>query len=151
MKDLIKKLKNNEAHRIYADMTKAEQLCLEGLREKNAVELLCDDGEKIIWHKEGTSPLFLTSIYRIKPDYNPEPEYIDLEIEEHKGYLGVWKKTEAAKYKHLPFQFTHLHALPSLSNFEDFRLDNKSTCIEFEDVASFMSEDHKVYARFRKE
>ncbi|HUX47306.1 MAG TPA: hypothetical protein VMV58_04770, partial [Desulfosporosinus sp.] len=55
--------------------------------------------------------------YAIKPDYQPEPEYVDLEIFALDGWLMVQRDSNC---EFLPYLQTHLHCLPSLPNFEGF-------------------------------
>lgn len=70
MNELIEKLKDNEAHRIFEDMTDREQECLRRHKEIYGVVefLLCT----MKWASATGITLYTTSIYRIKPDYQPE-------------------------------------------------------------------------------
>jgi len=80
-----------------------------------------------------------SSTYAIKPDYQPEPEYMDLEIELKGGHLGCWiTQTE----------WQPIHTFVSLSNFEGFYLrgsDNVEVRPEW--VARYYP---KVYVRLGK-
>ena len=88
--------------------------------------------------------------YAIKPDYQTEPEFVDLEIFALDGWLMVQRDSNC---EFLPYLQTHLHCLPSLPNFEGFIRKPTMTIEEkwfLQGVAKQISEGHKVYARFRK-
>ena len=156
MNKLIEKLKDNEAHKIFADMSNEEQQVLWSLMATNALQHLTED---MNWcQKSKESKLFNLSIYRIKPDYQPEPEFVDLEVVRHAEgtveqtwWLGVW----ADKRAELPHAFTHLHCLVSLPNFECFwnkipsPVDSENTFYCLGLVTKMRNAGHKVYARFR--
>jgi len=82
-----------------------------------------------------------------KPE--PEPEYVSLEIEEfadgeNTKWLGVWNPPETF---FLPHQFTHLHCLPSLPNFDGFYTSRAGLVeVDFQWVSRQMP---GVVARFR--
>ena len=156
MKELIEKLKDKNYVRAFGLMTPGEQKLLRKANTSNCLfynpggnwlTIRCD----MDFGRDRT--------YAIKPDYQPEPEYVDLEIEleeckdEHgelRRFLGVWN---TPKSFFLPYQFTHLHCLPSLPNFEGFIRKPTMTIEEkwfLQGVAKQISEGHKVYARFRK-
>lgn len=85
---LIEKLKDNEAHRILGDMTKEEQKCFN--KNIHHVQFLGSDNGLLIWKPRAPlSPLFPESVYRIDPDWKPEPEYEDCSIQSNSfGDLG---------------------------------------------------------------
>ena len=96
-------------------------------------------------------------IYAIKPDYQPEPEFVDLEITKHAEgtlkqtwWLGVW----ADERVDLPHAFTHLHCLPSLPGFRYFWYINLAVGTEarihFAHVAKKIDEGKTVYAKLRR-
>jgi len=85
-----------------------------------------------------------------QPEPEPEPKYVNLEIEEfadgeNTKWLGVWNTPEAF---FLPHQFTHLHCLPSLPNFDGFYTSRAGLVeVDFQWVSRHMP---GVVARFRK-
>lgn len=93
--------------------------------------------------------------YILKLDYQPEPEYVDLEIDLHEGWYGVWSPCKDDESITLPFRFTHLHCLPSLPGFFCFWQEENgegykdTEHISFEVVATAISPDNTVFARFR--
>jgi len=154
---LIEKLKANKRPWIF--LTIEEKDCLRKANETGMVENLIYNGE---WECLGKPWKGLGSgkngTYRIKPDYQPEPEFEDLEIVKYyQGvakqacWLGVWKED----YDFLPYEFTHLHCLPSLPNFNKFwftdDLTGKECKVLYSDVSNARDQGSKVFARFRKE
>ena len=147
MNELIEKLKDNDAHRIFADMTPAEQACLKAMGQN--LECL---GSDMIWYaKEGR--LFDNSVYRIKSNYQPQPEYVDLEITICKagGYqnnrLCVWMKRNTGSVD--SFTWMPIDELPSLPGFRGF-LDDKGSTLQITWIAERISRGQKVIARFDK-
>ena len=146
MNELIKRLQDKNYVRAFGLMSPEEQKCFEKVTKHNC--LFYSDCRGWV----NTGGLFMNgSTYAIKPDYQPEPEYVDLEIEEHEGFLGVWRNR--AQY-FLPHRFTHLHCLPSLPNFEGFWYQEtdiiEHKMIMLVNVATLVYEGHKVYPKFRK-
>lgn len=161
--ELIESLKNNSVtHIIFADMTKEEQECL---RNHNAYcQWLMTN---LSWQDKlaNDSSFCNTDIYRIKPDYQPEPEYVDIQVVRCEQWLGVSKSGLPLPMGFiLPHEFTHLHCLPSLPGFRGFwlitqhepgiriRLD-KSIADELDGqkcIAECIAEGEKVIARFAK-
>ena len=155
MNELIEKLKDNEAHKIFADFPEIEQEILNKSKPLGLVQCLNDNLEWIT-AKHYNDSCFNIGIYRIDPAYQPEPEYVDLEIVKHTEvsnepfwWLGVWKNADGKRYDFLPFEFTHLHCLPSLPGFVGFTEEDMLGCLVIEKVASKISEGHKVFARFK--
>ena len=138
--ELIEYLMTNESpHRIFADMTPAEQACLKAMGQN--LECL---GSDMIWYaKEGR--LFDNSVYRIKSNYQPQPEYVDYPVATFESggerWLGIFRGTVNA--------WTHLHCLPSLPGFRGF-LDELNIWIEGDKVAECIANGSKVIARFEK-
>jgi hypothetical protein len=82
--------------------------------------------------------------YAIKPDYQPEPEYVDLEIVEGKdGFLGVYNKEPIPMTN---FPFVHIHCLLSLPNFKGFYIKGSDN-VEVE--PQWVARHDNVIARFR--
>ena len=148
---MIEKLKDNEAHRIFGDMSDEEQGCLAHIGNEN-LEYLSPSGSYgvnsfgLSWTPKGKSSLmYPDGIYRIKPDYQPEPEFVDLEIKSEQ-MLGVYRR----EHKFLPYNFTNLHYLPSLPNFAGFHREGLTVSLDLEYVAKYIFEGKKVYAKLRK-
>ena len=86
--DLINRLKTNEnPHRIFADMTAEDQECLKKVGRQNCQYF----NSATMWMNlnEIGDNFVATSIYRIKPDYLPEPaksEYIDRPVFKHSDW-----------------------------------------------------------------
>ena len=149
MNKLIEKLKDKNYVRAFGLMTPDEQECFKKVGKEN-----CPRYNGTSWIV--TNCYFTNdSTYCIKPDYQPEFEFVDLEIkEENAGYLFV-------KYDNkLPYCFSHnnnilpIHCLPSLPKFEYFWYETDTTTrFSFTDdgrVATLRSEGKTVYAKFRK-
>jgi len=141
-KDLIEKLKKNEMP--FGLLTKEEQKCLKEVGKEYCQYF---DGSK--WNSRGGTLFILDATYRIKPDYQPEPEYIDIEITEEDGWLGIDCKR---LYKQeLQYPFLHLHCVPSMPNFANFwRGNDKEIYVHFQDISQLINQGRTVYARFRK-
>ena len=83
------------------------------------------------------------------------PEFVDLEIIEFEQDSGKWLGVLMGGNEIiLPYQFTHLHCLPSLPNFEGFYGEDDlvkggSVFVFAENIARQISEGKKVFARFR--
>ena len=160
-KELIEKLKNNEEHRIFADMTSDEKKCLKWVSPENCEFLTDNNCRNLEWKSLGIqSEWYPQGIYRIKPDYQSEPEFVDYLIEicedtccEEGHFLGVKKKLD--NNPNLPHEHTYLYCLSSLPNFKCFwyksNIGIKS--IEFKnigEVATLIEEEKQtVFARFR--
>ena len=80
-----------------------------------------------------------------------QTEYVDFEIRQQCGFYGV-NQTDETVYL-LPFNFTHLHCLPSLLGFKGFWCSDKGAHISLhkEDIVTLIEvEKEEVFARFRK-
>lgn len=100
------------------------------------------------WRAKKEARFFSYSTYILKPDYQPEPEYVNLEIELEDGFYGAWREREL-----LPCIFTHLHCLPCLPGFHGFWGDENPKCeddLACQYVGREIEKGKKVYARFRK-
>jgi hypothetical protein len=156
-KELIKKLKDKNYVRAFGLMSNQEKEILLSVGYKNrlvysSIDTWKDDTAAIAWANRSN----LT--YTIKPDYQPEPEYVDLEVESNKVWLEI-KNTAGeggGSINYLPYGFTLLHCLPSLPNFDCFYVvakdlkPNLTVEISLCEVAKHVSEGKTVYARFRK-
>ena len=152
MDELIKKLKDNKVGWMF--LSKDEQDCMKQANDEGMIQNLKYDGD---WEGFAKPWALLghgsNEIFRIKPDYQPEQEFVDLEIVKHSQvtveqnwWLGVWKYSDLEEHKFLPYLFTHLHCLPSLPNFQGFFVGDMR--IRCEEVSTHM--EGKPYARFRK-
>ena len=146
--NIIEKLKDKTYVRAFGLMTPEEQETLEKVELEN---LICLRGQfnKIIWENITSKPSDCPALtYAIKPGYQPEPEYVDLEIVLSGCFLGAW----TSKIKPASYSFTRLHCLPSLPNFERFYYHadfGKTPSVGLVQVAAKMDQKHIVYARFR--
>ena len=149
MNELIERLKTNESpHRIFADMTPEKQACLKAV-PVNYREYLTFKSEKQTMSLHWSccdafgSALFPMNVYRIKSDYQPEPEYVDYPVATFESggerWLGIFRGTVNA--------WTHLHCLPSLPGFRGF-WDELNIWIEGDKVAECIANGSKVIARF---
>lgn len=158
MNELIEKLKKKGYVRAFGLMTPEEQECFEKVGKKNCIYLLTNEENEDSWMDGKYSHKVFKgdTTYAIKPDYQPEPEYVDLEIErcsDSEGivWLGAWSEEHikpSEKGMKLPYPFTHLHCLPSLPGFDGFEVDGNTIPTEY--VASNISVGCKVIAKFRK-
>jgi len=139
---MIEKLKNKKYVRAFGLMKPEEQECF-----KKAGKVNCSHYNGDEWDPVCLGLFNRNSTYAIKPDYKPEPEYKDIEITQQGNWLGITRPW-AWDYSRFPFDFTHLHCLPSLPNFEGFYLTSgdKQTEVRPEWVSRHFP---NVIARFR--
>jgi len=139
MNELIKKLKDKTYVRAFGLMTPEEQECLKKVGKDNCLIFTANSN----WKAGNWLCLEFSRglTYAIKPDYQPEPEFVDLEIVEDDGRLGVYQPESG--------QFIPLHCLPSRTGFEKFWWEDVSY-MPTTNVATRISKGHKVYARLRK-
>ena len=138
MDKMIEKLKSNK--KAFGLMEPEEQECFEKVGKQNC--LVYTNGGK--WEDAAKCLFQSGSTYAIKPDYKPEPEFVDLEIVAQIGFLGV-VQTDKSK---LPYTFTHLNCLPSLPGFCRFKTaDCPQTA--YEEVAGLIANGKTVHAVFR--
>ena len=156
MNELIKKLQDKNYVRAFGLMTVDDRMCFKTVGRDNC-EVYC---QYDIWSGATCEGFEQSSTYAIKPDYQPEPEFVDIEIRKHRDsqlneWLGIFDGDSPFE---LPHDFTHLHCLLSLPNFEGFckhdnlldAKDNREEYVFITDIAKLISQGHKVYARFRK-
>ena len=154
MDELIEKLKDKNYVRAFGLLSPEEQECFRKVGKGNCI--VYDNFNWIPGMIGGIH--FAGMTYAIKPDYKPEPEFVDLEIVNHSQvtveqnwWLGVWKYSDLEEHEFLPHFFTHLHILPSLPNFAGFWIGSTNLFkIAYEEVATKIYQGHQVYARFRK-
>ena len=142
MNDMIEKLKKNKM--AFVLFEPEEQKLLKSLPE-NTIECLLDKPMEQ-WNLMFQPNFNRLNTYRIKSDYKPEPEPVDLEITESAiNYLLGVERTDKSEF--LPYNFNHLHLLPSLPNFAGFYHTggDKQTEVQPEWVARYFP---NVIARF---
>jgi len=149
MNELIEKLKDKNYVRAFGLMEETlpgSRECFKKVGKKNC---LCFHGG--LWGGPNNSNdcFNYQFTYAINPDYKPEPEFVDLEITESAiNYLLGVERTDISEF--LPYNFNHLHLLPSLPNFELFWYKDTNTIrINFDEVAHRRHEGKTVFARFR--
>ena len=86
--------------------------------------------------------------YQIKSDYQPEPEYADLEITTD-CKEGIGLGVHSCFQCQLPRRWMAIHELPSLPGFRGF-LDDKGSTLQITWIAERISRGQKVIARFDK-
>jgi len=148
-KELIEKLKIKYYVRAFGLMLPEEQECFKEVGKGNCLWYYSNS-----WSGNSMSDNCFSNhmTYAIKPDYQPEPEFVDLEITRQGNWLGITRPW-AEDYSRFPSDFNNLHCLPSLPNFEFFFYWKETGIREifFDDVATRIRKDkEKVYARFRK-
>jgi len=149
--ELIEKLKDKDYVRAFGLMKPEEQECLNKVGKINCLLWSCHS----CWLPvNNTGPFETRFAYAIKPEYQPKPAYINVEIENKDGWLGIdQSKTPFPLFIKMPYSFTHLHCLPSLPNFFDFWYEPDTVRFNFDNigrVSQLMAEGKKVYARFRR-
>ena len=156
--EIIEKLKDKTYVRAFGLMEPEEQDCLKKAGKENCRIYSCD-GVWILTQVTGDWNRSYT--YAIKPDYQPDPEFVDYLIEvcdgedgdesDLKSFLGVKHKLDNNPI--LPREHTYLYALPSLPNFECFWYDDidrgRELPVAYQDVANRIDKKDTVFARFR--
>ena len=145
-KEIIKRLKDKKFVRAFGLMLPEEQECFKEVGERNC--LFYTNLNRWSGQEHG----FANSVtYAIRPNYQPEPEFQDVEIIQQGNWLGITRPW-AEDYSRFPFDFTHLHCLPSLPGFRGFLRPghDRDISIDFEEVANFIDRKQKVFVRFRK-
>ena len=140
---MIEQLKHNKA--CFGELSTEEQEVFKKVGSEN-----CLVRHQIIWRALPSDAKFYHNFtYRIRSDYQPEPEYIDLEVIENFGWLGV----ESAELPEPSCQFTHIQRLPSLPGFVCFWWEDEKERRETRiigEVANQRRHEKKVYARIEK-
>ncbi len=147
MQEIIEKLKDKTKVKAFGLMEPEEREVYKKAGNRNCLYYLVKDS----WPSTLSGNFLDANTYIIKPDYQPEPEFVDLEIVMTGGcWLGVWQEDDSP----LPHQnFTQLHCLPSLPNFHCFWSGEIYTAgrlfWQTGTVASIKANGKKVWARFR--
>ena len=143
-KNLIEQLKKPEKAQPLGLLSGEKQEVFRKARIEN-----CLDFRGMTWEKPSHN-FHYANTYILNPDYKPESEYVDLEIQLHEGFYGAWSPSKDDESIVLPFRFTHLHCLLSLPGFDHFERDTGQILLS-EHVANAIYSDGKVFARFRGE
>ena len=148
-KELIEKLKDKTYVRAFGLMTPEERECLMKIGRAN-----CEYYTNTYnWTTIGNRDFSQSVTYAIKPDYQPEPEFEDVEIKEFTtNRLGIIYRQKC--FTNPNSIMIPIHELPSLPNFKDFRYEtvkgNKWCFTNDGLVATYRAKGKTVYARFRK-
>ena len=148
MNEMIEKLKDKDYVRAFGRMKPEEQECFKKVGAINCLFYNYHGKWEVL--TEDKANFMNCNTYAIKPEYQPEPEFVDLEIVEIKdtndiNWLVVVKKD--GRHGFLPYILTHLHCLSSLPGFAGFYLkDSKEVQVDFGWVARYFP---NVIARFR--
>ena len=142
-KELIEKLQDKTYVRAFGLMTREEQACFEKVGKKNCLYYSVAG-----WDGAETDFFVNISTYAIKPDYQPEPEYWDCEIERIGRLLMVRPLDGMGDILTGP---TAIHKLPSLPDFHSFWhiFEDEEFDLNIVHVSSEIDVGNKVYARFR--
>jgi hypothetical protein len=144
-KDLIEKLKANE--RGWMFLAEDEQCCMKQVNAQGGIENLRYDGD---WEPGHWSCLGegANEIFRIKPGYEPKPEYEDYEIRvaSHKRLMAFDDKADVLDGP------TSIHKLPCRPDFDGFyyTVGDTDHLLDLDSVARVIREGKKVVARFVK-
>lgn len=145
MNDMIEKLKHNWT--AWTVLSKEEQ------------DIFWEAGYSVIFldNKDNWTPTFMdkkwpipqSTIFRLSPDYQPEPpkpEYEDVEVETHCNILCI----DVTKWFDKSKRWKNLWEIPAMPNFEGFYVNIKGNLLKLclDDVAKHMND--KPFARFRK-
>ena len=142
-KELIEKLKRNE--KPFGLLSKEEKECI---RKAGMENVQYYNGDNWINKPCAYPDLFTHSTYRIKPDYQPEPEYEDVEIVMHGKCLGGNENLRLGIWNaNSPRFWIPLYEIPAMPNFVDFHHLEK---LDITDIATDINRGLKVYARFRR-
>jgi len=150
-KELIEKLKIKYYVRAFGLMLPEEQECFREVGKGNCLWYYSNS-----WSGNSMSDNCFSNhmTYAIRPKYQPEPEFVDLEIIQQGNWLGITRPW-AEDYSRFPSDFNNLHCLPSLPNFEGFYMPDPVAKDGHEylfigTVARNIAKGKTVYARFRK-
>lgn len=143
MNELIEKLKDKNYVRAFGLMSEEEREVYWKVGKENCLIFTAfgwkQFNEEISW----------TSTYAIKPDYEPEPEYVDYEVT---AGADTWLGSQT-----LSGNWMRLHKLPSLPDFDGFYeevndlKEGLKMELDIELAARKHYEGKKVFARFRRQ
>ncbi len=142
---------NAEMIEMLKDKSKARPL---GLLSKEEQGILTEAGRYnclyydwrntwIEWHE---NTLYSNNTYILKPDYRPEPEYVEIEVVVvGNGVLMLKRPSPNARYQ-------EISNIVGDKDFHEFKDNKTGVCTKNPgSVPAWKREGHKVYARFVKE
>ncbi len=138
-KELIEKLKHKDLAQPYCLLTKKEKRILKDAGYKNRLVLQVDG--TFFSDAEGNKQNL--DVYILKPDYEPEPEWIDIEIVEG----GQWLKLK----ENQPGKPGNTWLLDCVANPRFVGFVSDSGWVRLEEIATRIHNGQKVIARFRRE
>ena len=141
MNELIERLKSNE--KPFGLLSKEEQECFNEIGMKN-----CEIYRYSKWNQAVHNIFHTDSTYRIKPDYQPEPEYDDLEIKE---YEFIYYPRKMLGIDLGNGESYILSKVPSMPNFECFLGEDNKVIHCIANISYYINEGNKVIARLRRE
>jgi len=148
--ELIKRLKDKNYVRAFGLMLLEEQECFRKVGKENCLHFDCS------WIVPTATHWFPASTYAIKPDYQPEPEFVDLEIEVQPSNIGkyVYDRLGCTLYPETRDDFVTIDCLPSLPNFKEFwyyrEFGHRVDFCCYGKVAPLRDRGETVFARLRK-
>ncbi len=151
MQEIITKLKDKTQVKAFGLMEPVEREVYEKVGKENL--LFYTNYDNWIEPMGGYGHFKGTVTYAIKPDYQPEPEFVDLEIRQAEDFLGI----EAGRVEGvlINVDFTRLSYLVDDPNFQCFWSGESFAMREAfwvtGTVASIKANGKKVWARFRNE
>ena len=154
-KEIVEKLKDKTYVRAFGLMSPEEQDIYESAGPQNCL-ILCQLGHNprdYEWCNNEMDFLAGYRTYAIKPDYQPEPEFVDLEIVKELHTFGKKCLIVLGCICTEEDIFIPLHELPSLPNFEGFYTDKypMGQLVEYQRISYRINvEKKKVFARFRR-
>lgn len=139
--DIITKLKDKTQAQPFGLRSKEEQEVQQKAGREN---VLFFDGRE--WTTIGGGPGGFADMhtYILKPDYEPEPEYVDWKIEAVNDLLCVAERPIGKAISYKP-----LYCVPAMPNFVKFVEDCHGNICSLDCVANLIHGGHKVFARFR--
>ena len=139
--DIIERLKNKSQAVWFKNRTKVEQEVFRKAGKENCRAWLNLRG----WADcEGICEFISNTKYILKSSYQPEPEFIDIELV-LSGHFWVLKESMPnCRHNSLVYASSH-------QQFVHFRTDLGGTSIQIAMACSWANEGEKVVARFRKE
>ena len=149
--ELIKRLKDKNYVRAFGLMSPEEQACFREVGEDSCLYYSSGipDWQIPAGFANGTT-------YAIKPDYQPEPEFVDLEIEVQPSNIGkyVYDRLGCTLYPETRDDFVTIDCLPSLPNFKEFwyyrEFGHRVDFCCYGKVAPLRDRGETVFARLRK-
>ena len=140
--NIIEHLKDKSKAQPYGLRTPEEQAVLTTAGKKHALYLRGCTNAK--WDKpvNDGSPYYEDCTYILNPDYQPEPEFLDIEVVRVEGEIRLKENCPNSQY-------TYLWWAQCDKDFVGFLTDEG--WIAFDRVATTLYGRKKVVARFRKE